>query len=146
MVAEVLDRFPDRVEGLADRLQGARPARVRRPARPGSAWPTRCSGTSTPPGRRSPLLLVRVPEIPEWSADAPWPEGCTLFVPFQDPENVGAVIRSAAAFGVARVVLLREAAHPFHPKAARAAGTALFQVAAGTGPVDPGPPSRPRSP
>jgi tRNA G18 (ribose-2'-O)-methylase SpoU len=38
------------------------------------------------------------------------------------------VIRSAAAFGVSRVVLLREAAHPFHPKSARAAGTALFQV------------------
>ncbi|WP_254053835.1 TrmH family RNA methyltransferase [Singulisphaera sp. GP187] len=38
------------------------------------------------------------------------------------------MIRSAAAFGAARVVLLREAAHPFHPKAARAAGPALFQV------------------
>ena len=55
-------------------------------------------------------------------------------MPFQDPENVGAVIRSAAAFGVPRVVLLKEAAHPFHPKAARAAGTALFQVGRGQGP------------
>jgi tRNA G18 (ribose-2'-O)-methylase SpoU len=44
------------------------------------------------------------------------------------------VIRSAAAFGVARVVLLKEAAHPFHPKAARAAGTALFQVKLEQGP------------
>ena len=66
--------------------------------------------------------------MPTWSDDEPWPPGCTLFIPFQDPENVGAVLRSAAAFGVARAVLLREAAHPFHPKAARAAGTALFQV------------------
>ena len=41
---------------------------------------------------------------------------------------MGAVIRSAAAFGVARVVLLREAAHPFHPKGARAAGPTLFHV------------------
>jgi 16S rRNA (guanine527-N7)-methyltransferase len=79
-------------------------------------------------GTHSPLLLVRVPPIPRWSDDDPWPRGCTLFVPFQDPENVGAVIRSAAAFGAARVVLLREAAHPFHPRASRAAGPALFLV------------------
>ena len=85
-------------------------------------------------GTRGPLLLVRVPEMPEWNDDAPWPDGCTLFVPFQDPENVGAVIRSAAAFGVARVVLLRESAHPFHPKSARAAGPALFQVPLWHGP------------
>jgi 16S rRNA (guanine(527)-N(7))-methyltransferase RsmG len=79
-------------------------------------------------GTHAPLLLVSVPEIARWSDDDPWPEGCTLLVPFQDPENVGAVIRSAAAFGVSRVVLLREAAHPFHPRSSRAAGPALFQV------------------
>ena len=85
-------------------------------------------------GTKSPLLLVTVPEFPVWSDDDPWPEGCTLFVPFQDPENVGAVLRSAAAFGVARVVLLKEAAHPFHPKSTRAAGPALFQVPLCLGP------------
>ncbi len=85
-------------------------------------------------GTNSPLLLVSVPPLPAWSDDDPWPEGCTLFIPFQDPENVGAVIRSAAAFGVARVVLLQEAAHPFHPRSSRAAGTALFQVPLYQGP------------
>jgi 16S rRNA (guanine527-N7)-methyltransferase len=79
-------------------------------------------------GTKAPLLLVSIPPLAAWSDDGPWPGGCTLFIPFQDPENVGAAIRSAAAFGVARVVLLREAAHPFHPRAARAAGSALFQV------------------
>lgn len=85
-------------------------------------------------GTHSPLLLVKVPEIRPWSDGCGWPAGCTLFVPFQDPENVGAVIRSAAAFGVKRVVLLREAAHPFHPRSSRAAGPALFQVELMQGP------------
>lgn len=84
-------------------------------------------------GTHAPLLLVQLPEIRVWTDGEPWPEGCTLFVPFQDPENVGAVIRSAAAFGVKRVVLLREAAHPFHPRSSRAAGPALFQVELMTG-------------
>src|SRR5262249_8439069 len=85
-------------------------------------------------GTKGPLLLVKVPEIRRWSDDEPWPDGCTVFVPLQDPENVGAVIRSAAAFGASRVVLLREAAHPFIPRASRAAGPALFQVLLEAGP------------
>ena len=133
VVAEVLERFPSRVEGWLTDSKGSPP--------PESGGPITWFRLADPlfrnldvSGTKSPLLLVRVPEMTPWSAEAPWPDGCTLFVPFQDPENVGAVIRSAAAFGVARVVLLREAAHPFHPKAARAAGTALFQVILEQGP------------
>lgn len=85
-------------------------------------------------GTHAPMLLVDVPQMEPWTPDEPWPEGCTLFVPFQDPENVGAVLRSAAAFGVKRAVLLKEAAHPFHPKSVRAAGPALFQVELRGGP------------
>lgn len=130
-VAEVLERFPDRVEGWLTVADGPAP-----PA-PGVVWFRLADPLFKEldvSGTRSPLLLVRVPEMPAWDDAAPWPEGCTLFVPFQDPENVGAVLRSAAAFGVARAVLLREAAHPFHPKAARAAGPALFQIPLLVGP------------
>lgn len=83
---------------------------------------------------RHPLLLIEAPPLPEWTAEAEPVPGCTLFVPFQDPENVGSVIRSAAAFGVARVVLLEEAANPFLPKACRAAGTSLMKVPLWSGP------------
>jgi 16S rRNA (guanine(527)-N(7))-methyltransferase RsmG len=84
-------------------------------------------------GTGSPLLLVRVPELTRW-VDADWPPGCTLFVPFQDPENVGAVLRSAAAFGASRAVLLAEAANPFHPRSVRASGGSLLRIPLQSGP------------
>ena len=52
---------------------------------------------------------MRKPILLPWS-DKDHGTGCTLFIPFQDPGNVGTVIRSAAAFGVSKVVLLKEAA------------------------------------
>ena len=126
IVAEVLERYRDHVEAWVTNSTGPPP-----PDDAGSLTWLRLTDSLFSEidvsGTKSPLLLVRTPEIPAWDP-TDWPDGCTLFVPFQDPENVGAVIRSAAAFGAARVVLLREAAHPFLPKAARAAGPALFQV------------------
>lgn len=78
------------------------------------------SGTGTP------LLLIKTPSIPPWRPEAGFAPGCSVLVPFQDPENVGAVIRSAVAFGAKRVILLSEAAHPYHPKSLRASGGAVF--------------------
>lgn len=77
-------------------------------------------------GTGGPLVTVSVPRFVAWRAADAWPEGCTLFLALQNPENVGAVVRSAVAFGVPRIVLLKECAHPYHPKAMRAAGTALL--------------------
>ena len=46
----------------------------------------------------------------------------------QDPGNVGAIIRSAAAFGVALVLIGTGSADPTHPRVTRAATGAWFQV------------------
>ncbi|MEJ5349063.1 MAG: 16S rRNA (guanine(527)-N(7))-methyltransferase RsmG [Desulfosoma sp.] len=86
-------------------------------------------------GTDQPLLSVRVPAMPSWTPADGLNKGCTLFVPFQDPENVGAVLRSAAAFGVTAVVLLKESAHPFHPKAIRASSGAVFRLQLFSGPA-----------
>lgn len=85
-------------------------------------------------GTRYPLLHVRIPQMPTWRPEEGFETGCTLLIPFQDPENVGAVIRSAVAFDVSRIILLAESAHPFHPKAIRASGGAVFAADFRTGP------------
>ena len=79
-------------------------------------------------GTNAPLLLVKVGEPPVWNPSDVLPDGCSLLVPFQDPENVGAVVRSAVAFGVRRIILLAESANPFHPKAMRASGGAALRA------------------
>jgi len=85
-------------------------------------------------GTRHPLLVIETPPLGAWAPGDGLAEGCTLMVPFQDPENVGAVIRSAAAFGVRQVILLAEGANPYHPKALRASGGAVLAVALFQGP------------
>ncbi len=77
-------------------------------------------------GTAAPLLLVSVPPMPVWTPDDGFLNGCSLLLPFQDPENVGSVIRSATAFGVNRIILLAESAHPYHPKSLRASGGAAL--------------------
>ena len=129
-VKEVLREFPDRCEALI--LE----------ARHSLSIPEGMKGYRLGPelfreidvyGTKQPVLLVRAGPLPAWNAEK-YPSGCTLLIPFQDPANVGAVIRSAAAFGVARVVVLKEGAHPFHHKSLKVAGSAVFRVPIFSGP------------
>ncbi|MDR2367267.1 MAG: 16S rRNA (guanine(527)-N(7))-methyltransferase RsmG [Deltaproteobacteria bacterium] len=83
-------------------------------------------------GTGPPLLIVPTPIPVSWRPEEPF-VGVRLLVPFQDPSNAGAVIRSAAAMGV-DVILLKEAANPYHPKALRAAGPAVFKTTILSGP------------
>jgi 16S rRNA (guanine527-N7)-methyltransferase len=86
-------------------------------------------------GTRSPLLVLRIPELPKWAPEEGLPPGLSLFLPFQDPENLGAAIRCGLAFGVARIILLGGAAHPFHPKTLRASGGAVLRAPLALGPA-----------
>ncbi len=85
-------------------------------------------------GTKKPIVLFDVPEPEPWPPEEGLPAGCSLLVPFQDPENVGAVIRSAMAFDVDRIILLAESANPFHPKAVRASAGTVFSARLFQGP------------
>ena len=69
------------------------------------------SGAETPQGVAA---EIDIPAVGGDGAPAVFLEGV------QDPANVGAIIRTAAAFGVRRVVLDRASADPWSPKALRA--------------------------
>jgi RNA methyltransferase, TrmH family len=76
-------------------------------------------------GTGEPILIAKVPEIPV--ADSKFKfKGCTLVIPFQDPSNVGALLRTAAGFGVNQILLAKGCANPFHPKSTRAASGVIF--------------------
>jgi len=70
------------------------------------------------------LALAELPANVEWPA-----EGLMLVLDsVSDPGNVGTLIRSADAAGVAGVVVTDEAADPFGPKAVRASSGSIFHL------------------
>ena len=84
-------------------------------------------------GTGAPLLICQVPPLPAANLEAK-PRGLEILCPLGDPANVGALIRTAAAMGVERIVLLKESAHPYHPKAIRAASGTMFKMSLLQGP------------
>lgn len=87
------------------------------------------------PGCRDYALLIQTPEIPAWEdGDEDFQSGPTVFLPFSDPENLGAALRSCAAFSFQQIVLLEESAHPYHTKTIRSASGEQFHLKLKSGP------------
>ncbi len=76
-------------------------------------------------GSEKPLACLPTPEIQKWKHEA-MPQSHELLCALGDPNNLGALLRSAKAFGIQNVILLEESCHPFHPKAIKAASGACF--------------------
>lgn len=70
-------------------------------------------------GTNSPILWVKSLATKEWTITEA-SSNTELFVATGDPANLGSVLRSAAAFEWEKIILLKECANPFHPKAVRA--------------------------
>lgn len=77
-------------------------------------------------GTRSPLAVVRTPAVAEWTPGKP--QGLEIIVSLGDPSNLGALLRSAEAFGARRVILTRECASPFLPKAIKGSSLASLRL------------------
>lgn len=135
MVEEVVRLYPERIEAWLTDRDGESPPDQLGEDVPWLRFSKPLWEELDQFGTRSPILRIRVPapESFHFHSDE-MQSGCTLLVPFQDPENVGAVLRSAAAFQVDRVVLLQESANPYHPKCLRAAGPGILGLKIFAGP------------
>ena len=85
-------------------------------------------------GTHFPILVSRIPKLAGTDLTQP-PVGLELLCPLGDPSNLGAVTRSCLAFGVRNLILLKEAVHPFHPKAIRSSCGAVFEQLMSHGPA-----------
>ncbi|MGE3624098.1 MAG: TrmH family RNA methyltransferase [Bdellovibrionales bacterium] len=82
------------------------------------------------------ILAVEQPTIGKLAdAKTHRPKGIEVVIPIGDPGNLGALIRSCEAFSVPRVILAREAAHPFLPKAVKASAGSVLRVPMLRGPA-----------
>ena len=85
-----------------------------------------------PAGTGGPLIVTDLPALTDWEhCDI---DGCVLAIAFQDPVNVGAVIRSALGLGVSSMIVLKEAASPFHTRAIRSSAGTVFKARLFRGP------------
>ncbi len=79
-----------------------------------------------------PVMVVQVPALTQWDYTC---RGLSLMIPFQDPVNMGAAIRSAVAFSVTHIIVCENAAYPFHQRAVRASAGAVFHCTIEKGPA-----------
>lgn len=56
------------------------------------------------------------------------PNGLEVVIPIGDPGNLGALLRSCEAFGVPKVLLTQESAHPFLPKSVKASAGSVLRL------------------
>jgi len=132
LVGEALSLHPEWVDTLIVKDLNEVPAKLPEKVRPVHLHP-RLFDQINALGTPGPLLTLKYPALQSWPRETE-PRGLELFLALQDPGNLGSAIRSAVAFGVTKIVLLKEAANPYLPKAVKAAAGALLKANMETGP------------
>jgi RNA methyltransferase, TrmH family len=80
------------------------------------------SSVTTPTG------IIAIVQTPQPTAPPELPGPCVMLEDIQDPGNLGSILRSAAAAGVAEVYLSPKSVHAWSPRVLRAAMGAHFAV------------------
>ena len=75
----------------------------------------------------APIGILKIPQMDLWD-ESQTCEGKEILLPLGNSLNLGVVVRSAKAFGISKVILLKEAAHPFLPQAVRSSSGAVFHT------------------
>lgn len=78
-------------------------------------------------GTHSNLLVLECKALPELAPETP-ASGLEVLCPLGDPSNLGALARSALAFGASKLVLTTESTSPWHPKAIKASAGAVLKL------------------
>ena len=84
-------------------------------------------------GTNIPILWVKSSELKSWTENSPVSD-TEAFIATGDPSNLGSLLRSAAAFNWEKIILLKECANPFHPKAVRASSGLSARMTLFSGP------------
>lgn len=69
--------------------------------------------------------IIKIYKVDEFVSSTDF---CMLLCSLRDPSNMGAILRSASAFGVDTIILTDDCVDPYQSKVARAAMGALFRV------------------
>lgn len=77
---------------------------------------------------QSPQGVMAIAEIPDNSLDVKNSGKYIALENLQDPSNLGAISRSAEAFGISGIILTESGCDPYSPKALRASMGALFRI------------------
>ena len=79
--------------------------------------------------QKTPQHLCAVVKTPDTSCPDVYPEGLIVALDcLQDPGNLGTILRTADALGAAGVLLSKDSADPFSPKALRAAMGSTYHL------------------
>ena len=80
-------------------------------------------------GSHFPILVVHFEDLPKVATlqDLAVPEGLEILCPIGDPNNLGALARTALAFGVKKIILTKNSCDPFHPKCLKSSSGAILK-------------------